>query len=150
MTLSGQTLLTAGTVDARQRELAILRMGWNCQAVYEFGHHTLYGRRAGLRDDEIWSLTRPLSEGVWEPADRVVLQLVDDLYADDCISDTTWAEATDHFTHSDIIEFIAVAGFYRMASGLLNSLGIALDDEIPGWPTQAVTKPGYEPGTEQS
>jgi alkylhydroperoxidase family enzyme len=127
-------ILTEGTVAPRLRELAILRMGWNCQAVYEFGQHTLFGRSVGLRDDEIWLVTRPLSEGSWAAADRAVLQLVDDLYTDDCVSDATWTEASHHFTPAEVIEFIAAAGCYRMVSGLLNSCGVALDEGVPGWP----------------
>ena len=41
-----QTLLFRGSVDARLREIMILRMGWNCQAVYEFGQHTLLDRKS--------------------------------------------------------------------------------------------------------
>jgi len=136
---SAGTILGEGTVAPRQRELAILRMGWNCQAVYEFGQHTLFGRAAGLSDDEIWLVTRPVSEGSWAPADRAVLELVDDLYTDDCVSDTTWSEASRHFSGAEVIEFIAAAGCYRMVSGLLNSCGVALDDGVPGWPARDPT-----------
>jgi 4-carboxymuconolactone decarboxylase len=130
-------ILNDGTVEARQRELAILRMGWNCQAVYEFGQHTLFGRSVGLGDEEIWWVTRPLSEGSWTPSDRAVLQLVDDLYTDDCVSDAAWTEASDHFTPPQVLEFIAAAACYRMVSGLLNSCGVVLDDGVPGWPSPA-------------
>lgn len=128
-------ILTEGSVAPRQRELAILRMGWNCQAVYEFGQHTLFGRAVGLTDGEIWFVTRPVSEGSWSPADRAVLQIVDDLYTDDCVSDATWAEAIGHFTPAEVVEFVAAAGCYRMVSGLLNSCGVVLDDGVPGWPS---------------
>jgi alkylhydroperoxidase family enzyme len=133
------TILNEGSVAPRLRELAILRMGWNCQAVYEFGQHTLYGRSVGLRDDEIWFVTRPLSEGSWPPGDRAVLQLVDDLYTDDCVSDAAWTEAGQHFTTAEVVEFIAAAACYRMVSGLLNSCGVALDEGVPGWPSPAPT-----------
>ena len=48
-----QTVLFEGDLPRRQVELAVLRMGWNCQAVYEFGQHTLFGRDAGLSDEEM-------------------------------------------------------------------------------------------------
>jgi alkylhydroperoxidase family enzyme len=127
-------ILTEGSLDPRQRELVILRMGWNCQAVYEFGQHTLFGRAAGVTEAEIWWVTRPLSEGSWSEADRAALQATDDLYTDDCVSDATWAEANRHFDAAQVIEIIAAAGCYRMVSGLLNSCGVALDDGVPGWP----------------
>jgi 4-carboxymuconolactone decarboxylase len=130
-----QTVLFEGELPRRQVELAVLRMGWNCQSVYEFGQHTLFGRDAGLTDSEIYFTTRPLSQGDWAPADRAILQLVDDLYTDDCVSDATWQEATNHFSDPDIIHLVAAAGCYRTVSGFLNSAGVQLDDGVPGWPT---------------
>jgi 4-carboxymuconolactone decarboxylase len=135
---SAGVILHEGTLVPRLRELAILRMGWNCQAVYEFGQHTLFGRAAGLSEEEIWFVTRPLSHGSWSPADKAILQLVDDLYTDDCVSDATWSEASQHFTPSEVMEFIAAAGCYRMVSGLLNSCGVALDEGVPGWPLRSL------------
>jgi alkylhydroperoxidase family enzyme len=133
--LSG-ALLFDGSRPPRLRELVILRMGWNCQAVYEFGQHTLFGRAAGVSAEEISFVTRPLSQHAWSDAEAVALQIADDLYTDDCVSDATWAEAERHFDHSGIIEIMASALCYRMVSGLLNSCGVQLDDGVPGWPTR--------------
>ena len=66
--------------------------------IYEFGQHTLFGRAAGLSDEEIYSVTRPVVQHDWAPEERGVLQVVDDLYADDCVGDATWDEAPQHFT----------------------------------------------------
>jgi 4-carboxymuconolactone decarboxylase len=130
------SLLFEGSVPPRQRELVILRMGWNCQAVYEFGQHTLFGLEAGLTQDEIYLVTRPVSLGGWSAQDAALLQMTDDLYADDCVTDATWAELAEHFSESDIIEFIAAAGCYRAVSMFLNSAGVQLDEGVPGWPTK--------------
>jgi alkylhydroperoxidase family enzyme len=129
------TVLTETSIPARQRELAILRMGWNCQAVYEFGQHTLFGRDAGLDDGEIYRTTRPLSEGGWSPADLAVLQATDDLYTDDCLSDATWRDLGEHFSVPQVMEIIAAAGCYRVVSSFLNSCGVQLDAGVPGWPS---------------
>ncbi len=137
-----QAVLFKGDLPRRQVEIAVLRMGWNCQAVYEFGQHTLFGRHAGLTDEEIYYTTRPVALGGWSPADAAILQLVDDLYADDCVSDATWAEASIHFTDHDLIHLIATAGCYRMVSGFLNSAGVVLDDGVPGWPEPPEAGPG--------
>jgi len=130
-------LLRDGTVDGRLREIVILRMGWNCQAIYEFGQHTLYGRAEGLTDAEIYAVTRPISSHGWSPVEATLIQMVDDLYSDDCVSDATWAELEGHFDHAAIIEFMAAALTYRVVSGLLNSCGVQLDEGVPGWPTPA-------------
>lgn len=129
-----QTLLFRGSVDARLREIVILRMGWNCQAVYEFGQHTLFGRDAGLSEAEIYFVTRPLNQHTWTEEERAVLQVVDDLYADDCVGEATWAEAARFFGPSDMVHLLMAAGCYRVVSGFLNSAGVQLDDGVPGWP----------------
>jgi len=129
-----RALLFKGTVSPRQRELVILRMGFNCQAVYEFGQHTLFGLDAGLTDEEIYAVTRPLSTYQWSEEDRILLQMTDDLYTDDVVSDATWAELTAHWSTSDVLEFAAAALCYRVVSGLLNTCGVQLDEGVPGWP----------------
>ena len=66
-----QAVLFGGDLPRRQVEIAVLRMGWNCQSVYEFGQHTLFGRDAGLSDAEIYLTTRPISQGTWTDAEQV-------------------------------------------------------------------------------
>lgn len=132
----GNTLLNDGSVAPRRRELVILRMGWNCQSRYEFGQHTLMGRSVGLSDDEIFSLTRPLDTWPWDPAELALLQMVDDLYADDCVADATWSELVSHFSHHDVLELMAATLFYRAISAILNSCGVELDEGVPGWPVR--------------
>ena len=39
--LLGGFLLNKGLIPEREREIVILRVGWNARAVYEFGQHTL-------------------------------------------------------------------------------------------------------------
>ena len=124
-----------GSVDGRLREVVILRIGWNCLSVYEFGQHTLAGRAAGLTDGEIFLITRPISQGNWTALEAALLQMTDDLYIDDCVSDAVWDELSQHLDHSQIIEFMVCALMYRMASSLLNSCGVERDEGVPGWPT---------------
>jgi 4-carboxymuconolactone decarboxylase len=50
-------VLNRAAVPRRQRELVILRMGWNCQARYEFGQHTLLGLAHGVAEEEIAAVT---------------------------------------------------------------------------------------------
>jgi alkylhydroperoxidase family enzyme len=127
-------LLFKGSVSPRLRELVILRMGWDCQSDYEFGQHTLFGLDAGLTEDEVYLVTRPIVQHDWSPAEAALLQMVDDLHVDDCVSDDTWAELAAEFSTSDILEFMAAALQYRLVSSLLNSCGVQRDEGVPGWP----------------
>ncbi len=134
-----QTILFKGDLSRRDVEIAVLRMGWNCQSVYEFGQHTLMARAEVMTDEEIYLTTRPIAEGNWSAAEAAVLQVVDDLYADDCVSDATWAVAAAHFNEAELVHLIAAAGCYRMVSGLLNSAGVQRDEGVPDWPTAPAT-----------
>ncbi len=130
-----QAVLFEGGLSRRFVELAVLRMGWNCQSVYEFGQHTLFGRDAGLTETEIYAVTRPLDQHPWTDDERIVLQVVDELYADDCVGETTWNAAAASFSDAEMLHLVMAAGCYRVVSGVLNSCGVQLDDGVPGWPT---------------
>jgi alkylhydroperoxidase family enzyme len=133
--LLGGFLLNKGLLPERERELVILRIGWNARAEYEFGQHTVIGRRVGLTDEEIRALTERPADHDWSDEDRALIALADDLAADDCVSDETWARLAGRWSEAELVELLIVAGFYRMVSGFLNSAGVQLDDGVPGFPT---------------
>jgi 4-carboxymuconolactone decarboxylase len=120
-------------VDPRLREISILRMAWNTGCEYEFGQHRLIGRNAGLTEAEVVAVTRPVSLGQWAPEEAAVIQMVDDLYIDDCVGDSTWEELVKHFDTAAVIGLMGAPLCYRMAAGIFNSLGIELDTGVAGW-----------------
>jgi 4-carboxymuconolactone decarboxylase len=135
--LLGGFLLNKGLLPEREREIVILRIGWNARAQYEFGQHTLIGRRCGLTDDEIVGLTRRVDEHAWSAEDRDLIALADELAEDDCVTDETWARLANRWSDAELVELLVLAGFYRMVSGFLNSAGVQLDDGVPGFPGPA-------------
>ncbi len=131
----GGAFLAGGLLPAREREIVILRVGWNCGSVYEFGQHTLIGRDAGLTGAEIAALTTVRALGPWSDDDRALIAMADELCADDCVSDATFAALRQRWNEAELVELVALGGFYRMVSGLLNSLGVEPEPGLPGWPT---------------
>ena len=129
----GGALLFRGLVPAREREIVILRVGWNCRSVYEFGQHTVIGRAAGLTDAEIAALAGGDLAGL-APHERDLVALADDLCADDCVAEATWERLGRRWSDQELVELLVLAGFYRLVSGFLNSAGVQLDDGVPGWP----------------
>jgi 4-carboxymuconolactone decarboxylase len=132
--LLGGAFLGRGTIPEREREVVILRVGHRASAVYEFGQHVLIGRRVGLTDEEITALATNISDHEWSDVDRALIAMVDDLCADDCVSDTTWAALAGRWTDEQLVELLMLVGYYRMISGFLNSTGVQLDDGVPGFP----------------
>jgi alkylhydroperoxidase family enzyme len=130
--LMGGFLLNKGLLPPRDREIVILRIGWRAGAVYEFGQHTIIGRDCGLTDAEIAGLAGAAHR--WSEADADLIALADELSADDVVSDRTWRSLAARWNEAELVELLIVAGFYRLVSGFLNSVGVPLDDGVPGWP----------------
>lgn len=131
--LFGGFILNKGLVPAREREIVILRVGWNAQSVYEFGQHTEIGLRCGLTAAEIDGLAG--AEHAWSTDDRLLIALADELCDDDCVTDATYAGLAQRWNEAELMELVVTAGFYRLVSGYLNTFGVQLDDGVPGWPT---------------
>lgn len=130
----GSHVLAKSTLPPRERELAILRVGWRCCAEYEFGQHTVIGRNEGVTDQEIVALTKPLIDHSWSREDRTLLQAVDELHDDQCVTDATWAALTETWSDEQLIDLVFAVGQYTLVSMALNTLGVQLDEGIPGFP----------------
>ena len=128
--------LNKGLLPAREREIVILRVGWNCQSVYEFGQHTIIGERVGLSLEEVAALTRDAVAGQWSDDDANLIAMADELCADNCVSDATWQALAQTWNEAELVELVMVAGVYRLVSGFLNTMGVELDADTPGWPGQ--------------
>ncbi len=127
-------LLNKGILPPREREVVILRIGWNAQAKYEFGQHTVIGKRVGLTDTEIAALTKAPDAHAWSSDDAALIALCDELAEDDCVSDETWARLAQRWSDAELVELLVVAGMYRLVSGFLNSAGVQLENGVPGFP----------------
>ena len=134
--LLGGYLLNKGLLPQREREIVILRVGWRAKAVYEFGQHTLIGARSGLTEAEIAALASDDGDHRWSDDDRDLIAMADELCLDDCVSDATFARLGQRWSDAELVELVICAGFYRLVSGFLNTMGVPLDAGVPGWPAE--------------
>lgn len=125
-------LLMGGRLEARDRELLILRTAQNCRAEYEWGQHVLIGRQVGLSDDEIRRVREGPSAAGWNEDDVALLRAADELHAENVISDATWAALADRFGERELIEVCMLIGHYHMVAFALNSLAVQREDGVPG------------------
>jgi alkylhydroperoxidase family enzyme len=128
----GSYNLQNGRLPAREREIVILRVGWRCASEYEFGQHTRLGKDAGLSAEEIARLAG--GPGTWSGDDAALVAMADELCADDVVGDATWTRLAERWDEQTLLELLVLAGFYRLVSGLLNSVGVALEPTTAGWP----------------
>lgn len=125
--------LLNGKIPARERELLILRTGWNCRSEYEWAQHVAIGRSAGLSDEEIHRVPAGPG-GDWSRFDSTLLQAADELHDEWCITDATWGDLADVYDTQQLIELPMLVGHYHMIAMTLNSLGVQLDPGLSGFP----------------
>ena len=130
----GNHVLGKSTLPARERELVILRVGWLCQAGYEWGQHVLIGRTAGLSDEEIERIALGPEEDGWSAEDRWLLRATDELHGDAFISDATWQALAETFSVQQLMDLIFTVGQYNLVSMALNSLGVQPEEGLPRLP----------------
>ena len=126
--------LMAGRLPARDRELLILRTGWNCRAEYEFGQHARLGRDAGLTEEEIRRVTEGPDAAGWEAFDATLLHAADELHAACRISDDTWTSLAERYDTRQLIEIPMLVGQYHLVAMTLNTLGVEREDGLEGFP----------------
>jgi AhpD family alkylhydroperoxidase len=85
-------ILYTNSLDARQRELLVLRVAARRGAEYEWAQHVHIARDAGLTDDEIGRIAEGDHAADWSPLEGAMLRAVDELLADARITDATWSD----------------------------------------------------------
>jgi len=128
----GGLFLGRGVLPARERELVILRTAWRTGCVYEFGQHTLLAHQEGLTEDEIKRVTEESAE--WPEGDAPLIRLADEVHTNRDVSDELWAQLKSRWGEAELIELVALAGFYGMVATFLNATRVQLDPGVPGWP----------------
>jgi len=126
--------LLAGKLPARDRELLILRTSVNCDAVYEWSQHVSIALGVGLTRDEIDRVATDSLDG-WDPFDATLLRAADELHGGSCIGDATWAALAERYETAQLIELPVLVGQYHLVAMTLNSLGVQVDDGLPGFPS---------------
>lgn len=129
----GNHVLFKSTLPPRERELVILRIGWLCEAEYEWAQHVKIGKDAGLTDVEIERIKAGPNARGWNEPDTLLLRATDELRRDAFISDATWKGLIAHFDTKQLMDVVFAVGQYNLVSMALNTLGVQLDDGLEGF-----------------
>ena len=127
-------LIQESTISNRDKELLILRTAWICKTEYEWSHHSIQAKQVGLSDQEIQRVKKGPNAKEWTPKDSALLLAADELHRDTCINDSTWAVLAEKYTQQQLMDIVFTVALYHMASMLLKSLGVELDQNAIGWP----------------
>lgn len=111
----------------QHREMLILRMGWNCQAEYEWAKHVgSVGRAREIGLDPV-KIAEGADSPSWPPFEKHILRVADELYRDGIVSDTTWRGLAERFDTTLLMSAVYSSATYRAISMSLNAYGVQLD-----------------------
>jgi len=122
--------LYQGALPPRDRELAVLRVGWLCRAPYEWGQHVDIAKRYGVTDEEIERVTQSSCAAGWSAHDAAILKGVEELIEGQMISEVTWKQLAETWSERQLIEFPTLVGQYVAIAYSQNALRIRLPQQL--------------------
>ncbi len=127
--LGAGILGSRATVPLALRELMIDRTCALAGAEYEWGvHASAFGAAAGLDEQRLRATAAGGSgEAGWDPGQRAVLALAEELHGTSTISEELWAELSARFSEQQIIELVVTAGWYHVIAYVCNGLRVPLE-----------------------
>jgi 4-carboxymuconolactone decarboxylase len=130
----GRTL-RAGVVPARDREIVILRTGWNCGSPYELAQHLRIGRTVGLTDEDVARIRSGPDAPGWDPFESALCRACDELHSAHTVSDPTWAVLDGRYDEQQLIQVTMLIGYYHLVSFVLNALGVPIEAGAERFPS---------------
>jgi 4-carboxymuconolactone decarboxylase len=130
-------LALKGVLSRRVSELLALRAAWNCESSFEWGHHVVFARAAGLDEDEIVGIAVGPDYAGWSADDRLLLVAADELHSGQDFSEQTWAGLRKMLSDAQLVEVPFVIGQYTMLSMVANATGVPVEaglDPLPDVP----------------
>lgn len=127
-------VLGKSSLPARDRELLILRTGFLCRSEYEWAQHSVIARMCGISDEEILRVADGPSAPGWSTFDAALLRAADELHEDSFVTDATWQTLAARYGTEQLIDLVFAVGQYTLVSMVLNTLGVQLEPDLPGWP----------------
>jgi 4-carboxymuconolactone decarboxylase len=124
--------LFKGAIAPRERELAVLRVGWLCRAPFEWGEHVSQSRRLGISPEEIERVTQGSTAAGWTAHEAAILRGVEELLSTQMINDETWSVLARSWSEKQLIEFPTLVGQYVATAYYQNSLRVRLAPESRG------------------
>ena len=125
----GYILSEHNDLPPRERELVILRTGYNWKAGYEWAQHERIGLNCGLTPDEVERIKVGPDAPGWGALDAALLKATDELTSDSFITEETWAKL-DVLTETQKMNLVFTVGQYTQVCMMLNTFGVQLDDDL--------------------
>jgi alkylhydroperoxidase family enzyme len=129
---SSVSYLEPSHVTVRQREVLLLRVTARCRCAYEWGMRVHYfAGEAELNEAQLYaSVYGDADDAAWQPNDKILLRLADELHDTISISNVLWADLRAAFSEEAILQMLLMAGNYRTVAYVANGLRLPLEPGV--------------------
>jgi alkylhydroperoxidase family enzyme len=133
---TGAYLLNFGKLGPEEREIMIHRTCARCACEYEWGvHAAVFARQVGLSEDQIAAtVTGSADDPAWSRRQALLVRLADELHDHASVPDDLWAELAQNWEPAELIELIALAGFYHLVAFAANAARVELEEGAERFP----------------
>ncbi len=133
------SFLNKGEISLLDREIVVQRTCAQLGCEYEWGvHTTFFADKSGLGLEKTRATaSAAATDPIWSDREATLIRMVDSLVARALIPDQLWTELTHYWSDSQLIELIALSGFYHVIGFLANGLQIPLEDFAEKFPPAA-------------
>ncbi len=117
-------LMPGGRLPRVDTELVILRVAAVRGSDYEFGHHSVLGRRAGLSPADIERTRSGSAAAGWTARQELLLRVAESLLERRDLDDDLWGELRAVLDERECIELLLLVGHYDMLATTLITLRV--------------------------
>jgi alkylhydroperoxidase family enzyme len=130
------SLLDAGPLSLREREIVIDRTSALTRCEYEWGVHiAIFAEAAHLTDEQVRATVLGGADAAcWSVAEQALISAVDALHHRATLSDAEFEALSAHYDDAKVFEIILLCGFYRTVSYLANGLALPLEEKAARFP----------------
>ena len=136
LALGSAVLSTA--LDARRREIAVLRVAHATGAPYEWAQHEQLARNVGVTEAEVDAVDREEPVTSLDDECNLICRVADEVSRDVRLSDEALEQILDRYGPREAAELILLVSYYNMVSRFLESTRV----EVEGRPLLGGQTPG--------
>lgn len=124
------SLLLQSELDARKREIAVLRVAHVTRSAYEWTQHVVVAKATGVTEDEIGKIAVDGPVTALDQEGNLLCRVADEISRDVRLSDEALAAVLDRYGVRQTAELILCCSYFNMLSRFLESTRIELEPHL--------------------
>ena len=121
------SILFQSELDAREREIAILRVARATRSDYEWKQHVVVAAGVGVTSEEIAAIAEPEPGEALDETGKLLCRVADEISLDVRLSDEALAALLERYGRRQTTELILCVSYFNMVSRFLESTRTELE-----------------------